>query len=179
MTSRPERIPGRLVVLIPLLLALGAVSLLASVPSEDEVKAAFIFNFVKFVEWPEMAEKKEIKVCFTGEKPLSGNLTLLEGRKAHNLVLKISSGSVPPEDICDVLFLSASDRKSLSELLIFYSEKPVLTISDVPGFARSGGMIGLVVVDNKVRFEINLSAVNKSQLKISSQLLSLAKEVYK
>lgn len=161
------------------LLVVGVASILASVPSEDEVKAAFIFNFAKFVDWPDMADKNEIKVCFTGEKPLSGNLTLLEGRKAHNVVLKISSCDKPEESNCDILFISAADKKNTAELLLSCSEKPVLTVSDAPGFARSGGMIGLVVVDNKVRFEINLSAVNKARLKISSQLLSLAKEVFK
>lgn len=147
--------------------------------SEDEVKAAFVFNFARFVEWPENRNSEEILVGYIGSQPLSGNLELLIGRKINDRVINVKAFSEGEAALYDLVFIPSSEFSRKPEILNIFHERPILTISDAPDFIRSGGMIGLIMVDNKVRFEINQAAALSEGLKISSQLLSLARRVLK
>jgi hypothetical protein len=149
----------------------------ASSPPEDEIKAAFVFNFAKFVEWPGMNDKKSLRVCFAGKNAFSGNLQLLEGRQIQNLRLTVCEFSPDMAEECDILVIPESEKQNLDELLELVNDKPVLTISDAGNFVHDGGIIGLIRLDNKVRFEINLLNAKKSHLKISSHGLDLPRVV--
>ena len=146
---------------------------------EYQVKAAFLYNFAKFVEWPEAAfkeSKSPFTICILGKNPFGDALDSLrektvEGRRL--LIRKISK--IEEADTCNILFISASEKESLPHIRMVTRKWNVLTVGDTNGFAESGVMINLFSVDNKVGFEINLDAAEKASLKISSRLLKLGK----
>lgn len=155
----------------------------ASLESVDanEIKTAFIFNFLKFVEWPESQSKGKIsslKMCRFGQSELAEKLGLLQGRKANDLIIEVGEISRGGScDDCNVMFISATEGKNIEKLLTKIGNRPVLTISDAKNFAKHGGIIGLKLMDGKVRFDINLKAAEEKQLKLRSHLLKLAVEV--
>lgn len=151
--------------------------LLASTISEDEVKAAFIFNFARFVEWPETKNSEELVVGYLGTRPLSGNLELLNGRKINDRKINVKPFVEAEAAQYDIVFISAVEFGKKPEAIYLFNERQTLTVSDAPDFIRSGGIIGLIIVDKKVRFEINQATALAEGLKISSQLLSLARRV--
>lgn len=160
------------------LLLFSVLSISPSSPSEDEIKAAFVYNFAKFIEWPDMAEKQAIRVGYFGDKPLSGNLALLVNRKVKDLGITVFPVDNAEEIVsADIIFIPGSEEKRNSEIIKLVSELPVLLVSDAPDFVRNGGTIGLKIAGNRLRFDVNLKSANVKGLKISSQLLSLAMEV--
>jgi len=166
--------------LVVFLLLFTDCSAIASSPSEEEIKAAFVYNFAKFIEWPEMSEKKLIKIGYVGDNPLSGNLALLSNRKIKELGIEVFQINDPEEALAvEVLFVPAADFNDSSEIIRAIADQPILSISDAPGFVKKGGVIGLKIAGNRLRFDVNLKLANRKGLKISSQLLSLAMEVIK
>jgi hypothetical protein len=157
-------------------LLLAAAPSLASVP-EEKVKAAFVFNFVKFVTWPEGDGKTVLRIGYMGVEPLSGSLNLLDGREVQGKKIRVIRVQNLEEDACEVFFVSSAEARRISAFLTALGDRPVLTISDAPDFIQQGGMIGLVLEKKRIRFEINLAAALKAHLRISSQLLGLAREV--
>ena len=147
---------------------------------ESQVKAAFIYNFALYVEWPTGAggEQKPHTVCLIGANNFGPTLEAIRGKLVRNRSLVLRR-IVAAEDAggCDILFVSSSERINLHSILDAVRNLPVLTISDMERFTRSGGMIGLLALDNKVQFEVNLKQAQRSQLRISSQLLKLARDV--
>lgn len=152
-----------------------------SVVSEYQVKAAFIFNFIKFTEWPAGVfdnPHTPITLCIYGSGPFDEALTSIEGKlvKGRRLIIeRLPDGGVPAA--CHILFISASEKRRLSALLDTLKNLHVLTIGDMSRFAHAGGMINFIMVGNKVRFEINRDAAQRAGLKISSKLLQLARLV--
>lgn len=153
----------------------------ADVPLEYRVKAAFLFNFTKFVKWPEKAfdnATSPIKICVLGESPLKESLYEIENKKAGSRTLVISKAkSVDDINDCHVLFISNDSVKEFFSSIERIQKKNILTIGDKEGLARKGCVINFMMVNNKVRFEINTSSAKKAELKISSQLLKIAKIV--
>jgi hypothetical protein len=148
---------------------------------EYQVKAAFIYNFALYVEGPTNADNggnKPYSVCVIGDNYLGPALASINGRVIRNRRLVVSQVR-EVEDVgnCDILFISASEKTNLTSFLEAVRSRPVLTISDMERFTQSGGMIGFVTLDNKVRFEINLKQAQRSRLRVSSQLLKLARDV--
>ena len=146
--------------------------------NEYQVKAAFIFNFAKFVEWPSDAfgEGGALVVGVIGDDPFGGALDRLNGNTANGRALRIKrfrSGDDPRA--CQVLFISASEDRHLRKIMESIRGTNVLTIGESTQFGQSGGMIRFVIQDNKVRFEINASAAGQAGLRISSKLLALSK----
>ena len=146
--------------------------------NEYQVKAAFIFNFAKFVEWPSNAfgEGGALVVGVIGDDPFGGALDRLNGNTANGRALRIkrfSSGDDPRA--CQVLFISASEDRHLKKIMESIRGTNILTIGESTQFGQSGGMIRFVIQDNKVRFEINASAAGQAGLRISSKLLALSK----
>lgn len=163
------------------LLALLPLSALAQGNLENQVKAAFLYNFTKFVEWPveSAGTDGEMLVCVAGSEGFGQTMQqTLSGKTSRNrqLVSKLLNS---PGDVknCQVLFMAFSEPRQLREWVSAVAEQPVLTVGDAGGFVDSGGMIQFVIVDGKIRFDINQSATDRSQLKISSKLLSLARSV--
>jgi len=146
---------------------------------EYEVKAVFLFNFAKFIEWPPAAFKdaqSAVTLCILGKDPFGDALDSLrdktiEGRK---LVIRRVS-KIEEADKCHILFVSASEKDTLSHILKATRSWNILTVGDTKGFAESGVMINLISIENKMGFEINLDAAEHASLKISSKLLKLGK----
>lgn len=165
------------VLILPLLLLAGVLQ--ADAPEEDEIKAGFILNFMKYTEWPTAASGSgELRVCGISAQPLSGKLAQLQGRTALGRDIKVLA-PVRQENWrdCHVLFVPASEESRLAPLLRSLGQSAVLTISDCPEFTEAGGMIGLKQRGGRIRFDINLGAARRTGLNLSSQVLKLADEV--
>ena len=147
---------------------------------EYQVKAAFIYNFAIYVEWPTgvTGEQKPRTVCLIGTDHFGPALQSISGKIVRNRVLVLRR-ILDPEEMndCDILFISPSERVNLPYILDSVRNRQVLTISDMERFTHSGGMIGLLSRDNKIHFEVNLKQTQRSQLRVSSQLLKLARDV--
>ncbi|MGE0406078.1 MAG: YfiR family protein [Candidatus Korobacteraceae bacterium] len=149
-------------------------------PTEYTVKAAYLFNFVKFIEWPAgVVNDNLLRVCVLGNGPLGPALEqMVTGATANGKVLQAIRITRPGEAVaCQVLFLSASEDGRLREVLEALGASAVLTVSDLPLFSQRGGMIELVLEQGRVRFEVNLAAANAANLTLSSELLKLARRV--
>jgi hypothetical protein len=148
---------------------------------EYKVKAAFLYNFAKFVEWPDEAfsDKEETFIlCVLGKDPFGPNLKALEGKLVRGRKLSvIQCKDIQEVEEAHILFIARSERKRVTEVLSRLENQPVLTVSDVQGFAEQGGGIGFIDVDKKLRFEINPEATKKAGLQVSSQLMKLANVV--
>ena len=155
----------------------------ASDSSEYLIKAGFIYNFAKFVEWPAAAfpqPDSPIVIGILGTDPF-GNLIdrVVENKKigARGLVVKRLKWGTDPKDLkdCKILFVGASEKAHLDDLVQMVKSLPILTVGETPGFAERGGVIRFVLEDNRVRFEINVEAAHQADLTISSRLLTLAR----
>ena len=149
---------------------------------EYAVKAAFLYNFSKFVEWPAApagnAAEERLYLCIFGQDPFGAALDAIRDKPVRHQTLKIQ----PCQSLNDlqsnqILFVPASERARLGEILKRCKGYPILTVSDAEGFAEQGGMIALVADQGRIRFVINDSAARAAGLRISSQLLKLALRV--
>jgi hypothetical protein len=151
-------------------------------PTEYQVKAAYLFNFLKFVEWPgdPLADTHGHWVIgVVGDNPFGDELTqTISGKTVQGHELQIRRFQ-PGEDLhtCHVLFISVSEKKRLPSLLATLSGSSVLTVADMDHFIESGGMIQFVMEEKRVRFAIDVGASTRARLKVSSKLLSLARTV--
>jgi hypothetical protein len=147
---------------------------------EDEVKAAFVYNFAKFVEWPADKTGTQVNLCILGESPLGFSaLKAIDGRTVQDkpLVTKLLNKPDELKD-CHIVFIAVSESNKIAHLLKTAHQHHVLTVSDMEEFAKTGGIIGLVKTDDKIRFEINLLAAKEAGVVISSRLLNLALSIY-
>jgi hypothetical protein len=158
-----------------------AVARAQGVLSEYDVKAAFLFNFTKFVEWPPSAfgdERSLLKICVLGDNPFGKTLHALMGEEVGGRRLLLAHlENLKNLESCHVLYVSRSERERLSQILTAVRSAPVLTVADTPGFIDQGGMINFILEGTKVRFDVNQEAAERAGLKISSRLLALAKHV--
>jgi hypothetical protein len=147
--------------------------------SEYDVKAAFLYNFAKFVEWPERSfsgQSSPLVIGILGEDPFGRTLELLiQGRtvRERNLVVQHCS-RVEDAASSHVLFISTSEEEHLDEILRRLRNTSVLTVGETGDFERRGGIIRFTLRGNNVRFAINDKAARQADLKISSHLLRLA-----
>lgn len=171
-------------VLLLLLWAATAISPAPASPvasTEYQVKAAFLYNFAKFVEWPPEAlpEGRPFVIGILGQDPFGSALdeaaagrTIRERRIAVRRLSKLDEAADS-----HILFISESEGEALPRILKRLGSAPVLTVSDLPRFAEQGGMVQLVMEQSRVRFAINVASVERAGLKPSSQLLKLARIV--
>ena len=151
----------------------------AQVLNEYEAKAAFLFNFVKFVEWPSRAfadASSPLIIGVVGDDRSSDVIDqMINGKTANGrrLIVKRFS-SFKAMSYCHVLFVRSSQRDRIQQTLAA-AGSGVLTVGETEGFAQMGGIINFTILDNKVRFEINQTAAEKRDLRISAKLLSLAR----
>jgi hypothetical protein len=150
--------------------------------SEYQVKAAFLYNFVKFVEWPGVRgglSQDPIVIGVLGSDPFGPVLdqTFADKRVGGRRFELRRYGTVEELQVCHVLFISSALKRDWSKVLGVVRDTPVMTVSDGGGFVKSGGMIELVLENNRIRFDINLNEARVSRLKISAQLLQLARRV--
>jgi hypothetical protein len=148
--------------------------------TEEQVKAAFIFNFLKFVTWPpDKRSLPQLRLCALGNSKVAALLKSFDGKQIRGQTLRIStSPELRWQDNCHAIFLSSeADKDAWRSVNPKLQQNNVLTISDSPGFSSRDGMIELIKVDKKIRFKINLAAAYAANLKISSKLLKLARAV--
>ncbi|MBA3912936.1 MAG: YfiR family protein [Acidobacteriales bacterium] len=181
MTVRPGHARSRTETRLRLLAtAVCVVVLTLSVPrapsqiqDERTVKAAFVFNLTKYVEWPEPAARLTVGVVGTGpmsdalQKILNGKIS--DGRPIIVLLLH----SEDQVQQCHIVFV-ATAAHPLRPMLDRIRDRPVLTVSDTDGFAQHGGMVGLVRQGDQIQLQVNLQAAQEAHLRISSRLLSLS-----
>lgn len=152
-----------------------------SVTTEDKIKAAFVFNFIKFVSWPDKtfdSADAPIQLCVWGTNALEGALESLRSKTAKNRKIQVLYTQKAGDALgCHLLFIARHNATTLRDIIDQTSEKNILTISDIKGFAQSGGIIGLFRSEDQMRFAINVDAARRSGLRITSQLLKLAKIV--
>lgn len=154
-------------------------ALFAQAP-EYQVKAAFLFNFAKFVEWPGLDPASEpINLCVVGDDPFGGFLDqIVKGKVANGRAVEIRRIAATQKlEGCQIAFIPASERKRTPAILDRLGRTGVLTVGETEDFTRRGGVIGFYLDGNHVRFEVNTDAAGRAGLRISSKLLSLAKIV--
>jgi hypothetical protein len=167
---------------------------------EYQVKAAFLYNFLQFVDWPEekSADSNEpITIGIIGKNPFGDAFEAIKNKKVKGgrgvIIkrfksfedLKKSTEKDKPESDqetetltkCHLLFICSSEQKNLKETIDLLKDHSVLTVADMQGFLESGGIVNFVIEENKVGFEINIAAAEHAKLKIRSQLLRLAKRI--
>ena len=148
---------------------------------EQLVKAAYIYNFAKFTTWPPNTIPpmgSALSLCIVGQDPI--------GKVAANLEEKTVQGRsvdvtyvVWAEEVtsCNIVFIGLKSADRMKELFSILQSKPILTISDMPGFTLNGGMLGLLEERGRINFEANQTAINTAGLRVSSRALQLAKRV--
>ncbi len=169
-----------------LLAALGMAALLLSTPmvcaeeaAEYDLKALFLYNIALFTEWPDGTLNGSLPVCVLGNAPFGAALPALE-KKSVGVRQLVVTRQPDRADLkkCRVLFISASEQGTLTELLATLQGSPVLTVMESAGSAQQGAMVNLSLDGKKLIFEVNLAAVQQAGLSISSKALRLAKKVY-
>ena len=145
---------------------------------EYRVKAAFLLNFTKFVEWPaaELPDSNTFGICILGDDPFGSALDrITEGETVNGRKLAVLRTPPNSPKACQVVFVSKSEKDYPQALAGF--SRGVLTVGEGDSFLRGGGMIAFVIDNRRVRFDIDLTAAVKGGLKISSKLLSVARSV--
>lgn len=147
-------------------------------PTEYQVKAAYLYNFGKFVEWPAKvtAASDFFSICVLGEDPFGSTFDATIAGESINGKKVVVKRITKPQDAvsCRILFISSSEESRLKEILAALDDTSVLTVSDISRFTRRGGMIRFVMEANRVRFEVNLTTAEHAGLTLSSQLLKVA-----
>lgn len=155
-----------------------AVPVAAQRPREYQVKAAYLYGFGRFVEWPAapVSADGSFVLCVLGDDPFGPLLDqAAEGGQVKNQPVSVRRIERAEDGgACDTLFVSASEQPRLPRILAVLGHRPVLTVGDSPDFARRGGMIGFSVEGSRVRFTVNLAAAQDAGLMLQSELLRVA-----
>ena len=150
-------------------------------PTESQVKAAYLYNFGKFVTWPgnTAGSSTSFDICVLGKDPFGVILdsTVAGGNIEEKQVKAKKISSLQQSDHCRIVFISSSERARLKDILASAKNGGALTVSDMPHFAEDGGMIQFVPQENKIRFEVNLPAAQDAGLVLRSELLKVATRV--
>ncbi|MGH7516641.1 MAG: YfiR family protein [Gemmatimonadales bacterium] len=149
---------------------------------EYQIKAAYLLNFIRYVEWPPSVfegTEASLNVCVVGRDPFGDVLDrTMAGRRIGGRPLRVLRPARPAGDTCHVAFIGRTTAAAREAWLAALQDEPTLTVGESAGFAEAGGMIAFVIVDETVRFEINVEAVRSGGLQISSRVLTLATRLY-
>ena len=161
------------------ILAVSAGAARGQVAREYSIKAAFLYNLAKFTEWPKGTDGGAFSVCVVGEDPFGQDLDTIAATKTVGDQTLAVHRFRSPEHItaCRILFVSRSEAHRLDAILARTGRSATLLVGDTEGFAENGIMINFYVDQDKIRFEINETAVTEANLKISSKLLRIARIV--
>lgn len=173
------RAPSAIWLALALLWAACGLAQEPAAPTEYQIKAAFLFNFAKFVEWPPDAfatPASPLVIGILGANPFGTDLErTVKGKAINSHPFEVKTISAPADGTnCQIVFICTSEKKRLPEIIAALKDASVLTVGEMDGFTENGGMINFVIQGNKVRFEINDTAAKTARLKISSKLTSLA-----
>jgi len=148
---------------------------------ESQVKALFVMNFAKLTEWPADShpDVHTFTIAIVGKMPPATFINVLKGQTVHGESVTVRHvDNVRQAKDSQLLYISDSERQHMSEIIKESGQYALLTVSDMAGFCEAGGMIGMVPVQKRLSFEVNLAAVRKARLSVSSQLLKLARVIY-
>jgi len=150
---------------------------------EYELKAGVLYRIIEYVEWPKEAMSNNpgaLQIGLVGQIPFAEALEVLNGKsiQGRELIVKRIS-DLQEATNCQVIFIGASEKARIAEIVAQMKDRPVLTVSEVAGFAEQGGMVNLLAGPNRIVMEINREVAGKAKLSVSSQLLKLAKVVSK
>lgn len=152
-------------------------------PTEYEIKAAMLYRFAQFLDWPgNDAENATVPLIFgiVGQDPFGGSIdALLKNQKVGErsiIIQRYPQSGISPTN-CHLIFVSRSVADDTVRLLTELKTFPALTVGESEDFTRNGGHIRLYLQDNKLRFEVNMAALERSGLKMHSQVLKLATRV--
>jgi len=148
----------------------------ASAYDENQVKAAFLYNFPKFIELP---GEGTLTLCIVGNDPLGEAMAALNGQvtAGKRLVVK-RVNSVNEIPYCQILFISSSEKEHLEPIMRYARNKPILTVGDTSEYPNQGVIVNFYIENNRVKIEINIDAAEQSKLKISSKLLNIARIIH-
>jgi len=147
---------------------------------ENQVKAAYIYNFTKFVYWntlPQITDSTPATICIIGDGSISsilGSFLKTQG-KEHYLHIKTTTTDDVDLSGCQIVYIGRIEDQKLPEFLQHIESRNILTVSDIPGFTAKGGMIGFYYDKGKIKIEINMIAVANAKLQISAKLLEVAR----
>jgi YfiR/HmsC-like len=170
----------RLIVAALAVLSVLAPAVARIVSPENAVKAAFVYNFAKFVDWPAAAfadRDAVLNLCILGRDGLADALKGLDGKTVGDrriAILRLESGDAVN---CHMVYVGRSEVAALDAVVKRISRRHVLTIANTPSFATRGGIINLYTAGDRVHFEINVAAARRAGLRLSARLLELAKIV--
>ena len=182
-----KHLPLRFAVFVTLLMAwtvhVRTQNLSATESSEHLIKAGYVYNFAKLVEWPTAASAKgqPLVIGVLGNDDFATVLSrVVEGKRIDDrpFVVKRIKSKELKECGCRMLFVAASESARTDEIVQLQNSSSILTIAEAPDFARRGGVVALTLEDNKIRFAINVDAAAQASLNISSRLLALATIVH-
>ncbi|MBS4099176.1 MAG: YfiR family protein [Sulfuricella sp.] len=152
-----------------------AVGFAADPVKEYNIKAVFIYNFAKFVDWPD-SSGANVHLCLLGASPFGKAFDTIKGQPVKDRKFDVTAIDAPTAVAgCQMIYVPPSQERNLDKVLARARGNGILVVSDSEGFAQRGSMINLYIEDEKVRFEINLPAIESSGLKVSSKLLALGK----
>ncbi len=146
---------------------------------EYELKADALYHIIEYVEWPKDAQSNPppaIQIGLLGQLPFADALEVLNGRVTQGRALVVKRLADPQAAArCQVVFIGASEKQRVRAIMAEVKDRPVLTVSEIEGFAENGGMVNLIARPNRINIEINREVTSRAKLNISSQLLKLAK----
>lgn len=149
-------------------------------PSEYQVKATYLYNFGRFIQWP-ATSGNSFAICVLGQDPFGPVLdsTLAGESLAGKPVVVRRVAKAQDATNCQILFINAGEEGHLREIFMVLDRDSILTVSDMPNFSRRGGMIQFVLDGERIRFEVNLASAENAKLMLSSELLKVATTVRK
>ena len=146
---------------------------------EYEVKAAFLGNFLKFIDWPKRErDAGNYRVCIYGSDPFGDHAGIIDGTKIKGRTIQIKRpGSLRSLGECNLVFIASSERRRINSILESLRDLDIVTVGDTEGYAKQGVMFNFYIEARKVKFEINLASIKRSRINVSSQLLKLGRIV--
>jgi hypothetical protein len=138
---------------------------------EYVLKAKFLYAFINYVNWDSIAKNGEIKVAIIGESPITPSFININKNKKIKIIEYQDLYEIKN---CDIVFIPSDSPYRLNSILSKFSKKPVLVVTEKTGYAKSGAHINFVLIQDKLKFEINLKALKETNLKVSSVLLQHA-----
>lgn len=170
------RILGQAVCAAVACLALAVPASFGQVTTETQLKAAYLVNFLRYVEWP--VQRAHLTICLFGRDSLGPNLASYEGRQIGGRELKIRKVSSPEQLAdCHELFIPDTEEARFGAVLRWVENQPILTVSDAEVFTRDGGAIALIRSEGRLQFDVNADALGRAGLKPSSQMMRLARQI--
>ena len=147
--------------------------------SEEQAKTSLVYNLTKFVQWPSSPPDKTLNLCVYRDDPIMSPLSTLKDKTSRGLGLRIQKvGTAEEAKACDLLYIGRGEQANLRQLARGLQDQEILLVSDIPDSATAGAMVEILLDNRRIAFKINKHAADKANLKLSAQLLNLAKAIH-